>query len=160
MMKLTSVIVLLTIFTINCGGFKVEAGIDDDDLATIAGMFEDSDDADEARQDPTEAEQEIEDETGATFIATYDKYADTCYNYSIPDNLRLFENDDEITMYKTTGDLWNTGYIYDDETIDLTIDGSFGVSELICVCTAKTDGSFQCSCENEDVDCAIVYGQM
>ncbi len=105
----------------------------------------------------TEA-QAVEDDSGSTFVGSFSKYADTCKDYSIQDNLRVYETSTQVLFYKGTEQYLTANIFEEDDTLDMTVEGSFGLSDLDCICEVSTDASIQCSCESDDADCAVIWG--
>lgn len=151
----------------NCGGFKIKTDLDDS-IKKIADSVEqkvDSEDDSKSSNGKSKGnsnkgnESEIDDSNTDedSFIGTYSKFADTCNDYNLKSNVRVYETDDYVTL-KSNNETYLTLEYYEDDSLDLTIPGNFGDDDLYCVCEVKSDDSIQCSCENDETDCGVIWG--
>ena len=150
-------VLLISLLICSCG-VKITGEVGDETMDRIESMFEDAlGEIDDAEEADSEA-QAVEDGTGSTFIGSFSKYADTCKEYGIQDNVRIYETETQVLFYKADEQYLTADIFEEDETLDLTVEGSFGLDDLDCICEVATDASIQCSCESDDADCAVIWG--
>ena len=154
--KLKMFVIISLITSINCGGFKVDLGIDDNDLSkideTIEGFTDDSSSESDSDSDSDKS------------LGTYNGIANTCVNdspiYKLPRLIELYLEDKKIFLYNKDQEIIASGEVIDSETIELKTDLTDVLTDdqnLDCSCELAIQDEFYCVCETDSDDCTFIY---